>query len=285
MLFDEDFYEDSEGYLSSYKAPVFTKLFKFTEIRDVFDFFSFCGKYKSYAIYNNMLVKLQKRSVLYYDSEVSWERKHKRTLREDSKPILVISPNGPISVVYDFFDTKGTEDFASFHEANYGKYYNKCTEKYSKIDEGISEMCKTINFNVKKYDLDIIDIQNNEEYLVKAVRSICKLFLGHYGAFEREIKLTNFSLRKLSISPNISEKSLQNLEVDILHFIFCSRYNIKYNENYLLTQLYNNNQIDKINIDFLIKTASVLIKIFNKFNVEKKDDFRNHMDEIFPEKS
>lgn len=277
MLFYEDLFENSEGYLSSYKTPLFTNIFKFKETRDLFDFFSFCGKYKGYAIYNNMLVKLQKRSVLYYDSENAWEKKYKRTLREDAKPILVMIPNGPISVVYDFFDTKGSEDFSSFHKVNYDKYYNECTDDYTKINNAVFEMCRVINFT--NFETDINNKKDN--YLEQLVRAICKLFLGYYGGFEKQIKIHNLALKKLTISPNVSEEPQQNLEIDILNFIFCSKYNIKYNEGYLLTQLNNYEQIDKINIDFLIKTASVLIKLFNKLYIEKKEDLKDYMDELF----
>jgi len=65
----------------------------------------FTARFRQYAPYNNLLVKLQKPSCCFYATERDWEKKFKRTVKEDARPMLILAPMHPVMLVYDLDDT------------------------------------------------------------------------------------------------------------------------------------------------------------------------------------
>jgi len=53
----------------------------------------FVARFREYAPYNNMLVKVQNPSCSYYATEKNWNEKFKRSLKEDARPMLIIAPS------------------------------------------------------------------------------------------------------------------------------------------------------------------------------------------------
>ncbi len=81
---------------------------------------SFMARFKEYAPFNNMLVRIQNPSCGFYATEKDWWRKFSRTLIEDARPMLILAPKHPVMLVYDLDQTEGEPvpekllDFASF---------------------------------------------------------------------------------------------------------------------------------------------------------------------------
>ena len=69
----------------------------------------FTARFRQYAPYNNMLVKLQKSSCCYYATERDWKDRFERNIREDARPLLILAPMHPVMLVYDLDDTEGKE--------------------------------------------------------------------------------------------------------------------------------------------------------------------------------
>jgi hypothetical protein len=81
---------------ASYRdGPAFREMIEFT------------AKFRDYAPYNNMLVKLQNPSCGYYATEKDWRVRFQRLLKEDARPMLILAPMRPVMLVYDLDSTEG----------------------------------------------------------------------------------------------------------------------------------------------------------------------------------
>ena len=69
----------------------------------------FTARFRQYAPYNNMLVKLQKPSCCFYATERDWKDRFERNVKEDARPLLILAPMHPVMLVYDLDDTEGKE--------------------------------------------------------------------------------------------------------------------------------------------------------------------------------
>lgn len=64
-----------------------------------------------------MLLQMQKPGLSYAASARDWRERFDRTPKEDSRPLLILWPFGPVAFVYDVLDTEGEplpKDVASF---------------------------------------------------------------------------------------------------------------------------------------------------------------------------
>ena len=53
---------------------------------------SFMANFRDYAPFNNMLVRIQNPSCSFYATQRDWEKRFKRFLIEDAKPMLILAP-------------------------------------------------------------------------------------------------------------------------------------------------------------------------------------------------
>lgn len=67
----------------------------------------FTAKFRDYAPFNNILVKVQRPSCCYYATEKHWAEAFKRAVKEDARPMLILAPMHPVMLVYDLDDTEG----------------------------------------------------------------------------------------------------------------------------------------------------------------------------------
>lgn len=67
----------------------------------------FSARFRAYAPYNNMLVRLQNPSCRYYATERDWVQNFHRTLIQDARPLLILAPMHPVMLVYDLDQTEG----------------------------------------------------------------------------------------------------------------------------------------------------------------------------------
>jgi hypothetical protein len=101
---------------------------------------SFMGRFRDYAPYNNMLVRLQNPSCSFFATKWDWERRFKRTIKEDAHPMLILAPMHPVMLVYELDQTEGEPvpkellEFAQF-EGNWDpKYLDRLQESAAKRD-------------------------------------------------------------------------------------------------------------------------------------------------------
>lgn len=80
----------------------------------------FMGKFRKYAPYNNMLVKLQNPSCSFFARAEDWWSEFGRRLKEDAIPMIILAPKHPILPVFELDQTVGPplpaklEEFATF---------------------------------------------------------------------------------------------------------------------------------------------------------------------------
>jgi hypothetical protein len=95
---------------------------------------SFIARFRDYAPYNNMLVRIQNPSCSFYGTAVDWKIRFDRTIKEDARPMLILAPMHPVLLVYDVDQTEGKalpvsyDQFAQFN----GEWDNKWLENLTK---------------------------------------------------------------------------------------------------------------------------------------------------------
>ena len=85
--------------------------------KDYKDLLDFVVKLRGFAPFNAMLLQIQKPGLSYAASERDWKEVFGRTIKDGSRPLLILWPFGPVALVYDVMDTEGDplpEDVASF---------------------------------------------------------------------------------------------------------------------------------------------------------------------------
>ena len=68
----------------------------------------FMGRFRDYAPYNNMLVRIQNPTCSFYATARDWQNRFGRTLIEDARPMLILAPMHPVMLVYDLDQTEGS---------------------------------------------------------------------------------------------------------------------------------------------------------------------------------
>lgn len=77
--------------------------------KDFQEMIEFMGKFRDYAPYNNLLVRVQNPSCSFYATAWDWERRFRRRIKEDARPMLILAPMHPVMLVYDLDQTEGKE--------------------------------------------------------------------------------------------------------------------------------------------------------------------------------
>ena len=91
---------------------------KSTQFREMIEFM---GRFRDYAPYNNMLVRIQNPTCSFYATARDWQNRFGRSLIEDARPMLILAPMHPVMLVYDLDQTVGSElpaelrNFSHFH--------------------------------------------------------------------------------------------------------------------------------------------------------------------------
>lgn len=90
---------------------------KSTAFRDAIEF---TAKFRDYAPFNNMLVRVQNPSCGFYATASDWRARFNRDVKEDAKPMLILAPMTPVMLVYALDETEGPplpEKFENFAKA------------------------------------------------------------------------------------------------------------------------------------------------------------------------
>ena len=106
------------------KTSTIDELFKHSKQYQNSDDFNelvkFMGRFRDYAPYNNMLVRIQNPSCSFYARAEDWSDRFSRYPKEDARPMLILAPMHPVMLVYDLDQTEGAnlpkeiQDFAKF---------------------------------------------------------------------------------------------------------------------------------------------------------------------------
>lgn len=67
----------------------------------------FVVKLRNFAPFNAMLLQIQKPGLSYAASALDWRERFKRYPKRDARPLLILWPFAPVTLVYDVQDTEG----------------------------------------------------------------------------------------------------------------------------------------------------------------------------------
>ena len=69
----------------------------------------FISRFRNYAPYNLMLVRVQDPSCSFFATANDWDHRFRRLVKEDARPMLILTPGGPVMAVYSLDGTQGDE--------------------------------------------------------------------------------------------------------------------------------------------------------------------------------
>jgi hypothetical protein len=105
---------------------------------------AFMGRFRDYAPYNVMLVRLQNPSCGFFATVTDWWKRHKRHLIDDAKPMLILAPMHPVMLVYALDQTAGQEvpkqllEFARFEGDWKSKWLENLVENAQRHRIGVA---------------------------------------------------------------------------------------------------------------------------------------------------
>lgn len=76
--------------------------------REYGDLLDFVARLRGFAPFNAMLLHIQKPGLRFAASARDWRRRFGRHPRERARPLIILQPFGPVSLVYDLMDTEGS---------------------------------------------------------------------------------------------------------------------------------------------------------------------------------
>lgn len=225
----------------------------------------FVAKFRDYAPYNNMLVKVQNPSCSYYATAKDWRNKFNRTIKEDARPMLILAPMSPVMLVYDLDSTEGEplpeklEQFAKTKgDFNYKtmEYTLKNAER-DKINIQYKNLSltnagfTTTRMQDKKYKMRIAiheALDDSSRYSV-ICHELAHIYLGHLGTDE-----DNWWPCRL----NLNHKTVE-IEAEAVSYIVGIRAGLLPSSARYLSRYFTDENIpESISIDLIGKVTSRL---------------------------
>lgn len=88
------------------KNDIFFHLMQNNQWDDFKDFAVFNYFNRGYSVFNSALILLQKPGATIVKTESRWNQE-KRFIKPEATPLVILQPNGPVMLVYDYSDTYG----------------------------------------------------------------------------------------------------------------------------------------------------------------------------------
>jgi hypothetical protein len=101
---------------------------------------TFMARFRDYAPYNNMLVRIQNPTCSFYATERDWRDRLGRNLKEDARPMLILAPMHPVMLVYALDETEGKDvpeelkAFGAYHGQWNSVWLERTVENASRRD-------------------------------------------------------------------------------------------------------------------------------------------------------
>lgn len=76
---------------------------------DYVELLEFVARMREFAPFNAMLLHIQKPGLGYAATAKDWRERFDRWPKRDARPLLILRPFGPVSLVYDVIDTEGRD--------------------------------------------------------------------------------------------------------------------------------------------------------------------------------
>ncbi|MBA4095643.1 MAG: hypothetical protein C0484_02585 [Rhodospirillum sp.] len=229
------------------------------------DMIDFMGRFRDYAPYNNMLVRVQNPTCSFYATASDWHARFNRHLREDARPMLILAPMHPVMLVYDLDSTDGNKvpeellkfgmfsgsfrkDWLDQVLANAAKYRIKIAFKTLSSTHG--GFATTRVADEWKMRIAVHDALDDASRFGILCHELAHIMLGHLGSDWD---------RWWPARANLDEKAME-VEAEATAFIVTHRFGLEGSSAaYVSRYLVDGQTIPEgVSLDLIAKTASLL---------------------------
>lgn len=225
----------------------------------------FIARFRDYAPYNNMLVKIQNPSCSFYATARDWQGRFNRRLREDARPMLILAPMHPVMLVYDLDQTEG--DAIPEELAKFGKFSGNFrvewlsrsisnAEKYriqiafktlSSTHGGFATLARASDG--AKMRIVIHDQLDDPSRFGILCHELAHIMLGHLGSDWD---------RWWPARANLGTKTME-IEAEAVAFIVTQRFGLKGSSAEYVSRHLDGSEIPEgVSLDLITKTAGLL---------------------------
>jgi hypothetical protein len=229
---------------------------------------TFMARFRDYAPYNNMLVKVQNPSCSFYAREKDWNERFDRYLKEDARPMLILAPMHPVMLVYDIDQTEGAPlpehltKFANFEGDFDSRWLDKMVQQAAghKIRVDIKKLSSTnAGFATVAHGTDDwkMRIALHEGLGIESrfgvlCHELAHILLGHLGT-DRDLwwpSRTNLTLQTVEI------------EAESVAYIVTSRLGLKGSSAaYVSRYLKDGTLPESVSLDLIAKVSGLIEKM------------------------
>jgi len=229
------------------------------------EFVEFSARFRVYAPFNNLLVKIQNPSCSFFATERDWQTKFQRQVKEDARAMLILAPMHPVMVVYALDDTDGKplpSRLLSFAQAEgeWNPRHLSCTLDNAERDQ-IQVLFKvlsstragfvTTRLRNGSYKMRIVihaGLDDRSRYTVLC-HELAHIYLGHLGG-----DLDNWWPCRLDLTHASVE-----IEAEAVSFIVTGRVGLQtHSEEYLSAYLKAPEVPDSVSVELIAKVAGKL---------------------------
>jgi len=235
---------------------------------------NFVSKFRSYSPFNAMLIHVQKPGAHFVAPAHRWLRDYGRTIKEGTRPLVILQPMGPVMFVFDSADTEGNplpddviNPFAVGGEKigiKYGKtlenairdgiethYASMGSQRAGSI--GIYKTYKSQLFRNEsvpvRYCLELKQEASNEENYATLAHELGHLYCGHLG--------TPYS--KWWPDRTETTHQIREIEAESAAHLVCSRFGLQNpSEKYLAGYVDPDADMPPISLECIMKAAGLI---------------------------
>lgn len=252
-------------------AQLITDSKLYTQSKAYKELLDFVVKLRNFAPFNAMLLQIQKPGLSYAASARDWWRRFQRRPKEGARPLLILQPFGPVSLVYDVMDTEGNvlpEGVASF-PATGAISRNDLNAYKARLKRKHIEWLE-VDAGDKRagYIRPIERVSNDDEYTIYGmyinrnhppptqfatlVHELAHLFLGHLGE-DKNFRVPNRT--------GLSYSEVE-LEAESVSYLVCARNGVESkSESYLSNFVEQDATVDDIDIYRVMRAAGDIEKL------------------------
>ena len=225
----------------------------------------FAVRLRNFAPFNALLLQIQKPGLNHAASARDWLETFGRTIKDGSRPLLILWPFGPVALVYDLLDTEGApipEGIAAFAAtgtidlmslARFEQDLSKKNIAWNKVDAG-DRNAGSIQLvkrpakpgEASSYKMAVNKNHDPNVQFATLAHELAHLFLGHLG---RDVHL------RIPERPALSHQQ-QELEAESTAFIVCARNGVECkSQSYLASYVKQDTTIDQLDLYQIMRAA------------------------------
>jgi hypothetical protein len=238
----------------------------YTQGPDFKDLLDFIARMKTFSPFNALLLHVQKPYLSFAATRCRWWDKFGRRIKEGARPLIILKPFGPVSLVYDVLDTEGDplpRDAFSFHVEGNVRQRDMDHLQYSLEKMGIEILLNDVGDRLGGYIRLVKRAKDAKEYshyrlalnrnhaptlqYATLAHELAHLFLGHLG---KDAKLRISKRQGL-------EHAQKELEAESVAYLVCNRQGIQRKaETYLAHFITSSTRAEHLDVYQIVRTIS-----------------------------